>query len=88
MTAATIRSLIQKLLLHFELRIKDIVWEVLKSTSNQNILWRAAEMCYEQAISCSGSLHADDYFDLLEEACLAWLYDPDFDSERYYEHGN
>jgi hypothetical protein len=43
---------------------------------------------YEQATSRSGSLHVDDYFDPLEEACLAWLYDPDFDSERYYEHEN
>jgi hypothetical protein len=51
-------------------------------------LWRAAEACYEQAISPSGTLHADDYFDPLEEACLEWLYDPDFDSERYYEHEN
>jgi hypothetical protein len=78
----------EKLISHFESTIKGIVREVVESTSNQNVLWRAAEVCYEQATSRSGSLHADDYFDPLEEACLAWPYDHDFDSERYYEHEN
>jgi hypothetical protein len=68
--------------------IIDIVREVLESTNDQDVLWRAAEACYEQAIRPDGSLCADDYFDPLGEACLAWPYDPDFDSERYYEHEN
>jgi hypothetical protein len=82
------RPPIQKLLSHFDTKIKDIVREVLNKTSDQNVLWRAAEECYKQAISPSGSLHADDYFDPLEEACLEWPYDPDFESEEYYEHEN
>jgi hypothetical protein len=48
-------------------------------------LWRVAETGYEQAIRPNGSLRADDHFDPLEEACLAWPYDLDFDSERYYD---
>lgn len=62
--------------------------KVLESTNNQDVLWRAVKGCYEQAIRHAGSLRADDYFDPLEDACLAWPYDPDFDSERYYEHEN
>jgi hypothetical protein len=31
-------------------------------------------------------MHEDNYFDLLEETCLEWPYDPGFDSEEYYEH--
>jgi len=88
MTIATTRSPIQMLLSHFESIIKDIVREVLKSTSNQDVLWRAAEKCYERAISPAGSLNADGYFDLLDKACLESPYAPKFDSERYHEHGN
>jgi hypothetical protein len=73
---------------HFESTIEDIVREVLESTSDNDVVWRAAEACDEKAIRPDGSLRADDYFDPLEEACLAWPYDPDFDSERYYEHEN
>ncbi|KAH9876392.1 hypothetical protein J1614_003871 [Plenodomus biglobosus] len=88
MAVATRSSPIKKLISHFESAIRDIVQEVLKSTSSRDVLWRAAEACYEQAISPAGSPHADDYFDPLEEACLAWPYDPHFDSESYYEHEN
>jgi hypothetical protein len=68
--------------------MKGIVREVLKHTNDQFVFWRATEVCYEQTNSRSGSLHADDYFDPLEEACLAWPYNPDFDSDRYYDHKN
>jgi hypothetical protein len=83
---ATRNSSIKELISYFMSTIKDIVWEVLGGTNDQDVLWRAAEVCYEQAIRPDGSLCADDYFDPLEEACLAWPYDPDFDSERYHEH--
>jgi hypothetical protein len=85
---ATRNSSIKELISHFKSPIKDIVREILESTIDQDVLWRAAEACYEQAIRPDGSLCADDYFDPLEESCLAWPYDPDFDSERYYEHEN
>jgi hypothetical protein len=85
---ATRNSSIKELISYFMSTIKDIVREVLGGTNDQDVLWRAAEACYEQAIRPDGILCADDYFHPLEEACLAWPYDPDFDSERYYEHEN
>ena len=80
------RPPIQELLSHFDKQIKDIVREVLNNTSDWNVLWKVAEECYNQVTSPSGNLHADDYFVPLEEACLEWPYDPDFESEEYYEH--
>lgn len=76
----------QELFSHFDKKIRNIIREVLNNTSDQNMLWKVAEECYRQAASPSGILHADDYFIPLEEACLQWPYDPDFESEEYYEH--
>ncbi|KAL5430181.1 hypothetical protein PMIN06_012591 [Paraphaeosphaeria minitans] len=80
--------LIEKLFAHFDEEIKNIIWKVLNDTSDQSMEWRVAEECYKQADSPLGSLHADGYFDPLEEAQLEWPYDPDFESEEYYEHEN
>jgi hypothetical protein len=33
-----------------------------------------------------GSLDADDYYIPLEESYLAWPFDPDFETDQYYEH--
>jgi hypothetical protein len=82
------RPPIQELFSHFDKKIRNIIREVLNNTSDQNMLWKVAEECYKQAASPSGILHADDYFIPLEEACLQWPYDPDFESEEYYEHEN
>ena len=77
-----------KILSHFDKQIRDIVREVLNNTSDRDVLWKVAEECYNQVTSPSGDLYADDYFVPLEEACLEWPYDPDFESEEYYEHEN
>jgi hypothetical protein len=77
-----------KILSHFDKQIKDIVREVVNNTSDRDVLWKVAEECYNQANSPSGTLHADDYFIPIEEACLGWPYDSDFESEEYYEHEN
>lgn len=79
---------IQELFSHFDKEIRNIVRQVLNNSSDQNRLWRVAEECYKQAASPSGILQADDYFIPLEEACLQSPYDPDFESEEYYEHEN
>lgn len=81
-------SVIGHLLSHFDAKIRKIVREVLQSYSDQDILWRTAEECFEQAISPDGSLNANDYFDPLEEAVPEWPYDSGFDSEEYYDHEN
>jgi hypothetical protein len=88
-SAATIfdrRPPIQELFSHFDQEIRNIIREVFDTTSDQNMLWKVAEECYKQAASPSGILHADKYFIPLEEAHLQWPYDPDFESEEYYEH--
>ena len=42
----------------------------------------------EQVAEPCGNLDADHYFTPIDEACLEWPYDPDFESEEYYEHEN
>ncbi|EEU34828.1 uncharacterized protein NECHADRAFT_88411 [Fusarium vanettenii 77-13-4] len=79
----------KELLNHFDERIRVIVRDVLNSSNDGAcVLWKTAEECYNQAISPSGKLQSDDYFVPLEEACLEWPYDPDFESEEYYDHEN
>jgi hypothetical protein len=79
-------TLIQQLFAHFETKIRSIIRKAFKTTDNQSLLWKIAEECYKQANSRSGTLNADDYFIPLEEAQPVWLYDSDFESEKYYEH--
>jgi hypothetical protein len=81
-------TIVYKILSHFDKQIKDFVRQVLNNTSDREVLWKVAEECYNQVTSPSGNLNADDYFVPLEEACLEWPYDPDFESEEYYEHEN
>ncbi|PVI04182.1 hypothetical protein DM02DRAFT_640077 [Periconia macrospinosa] len=76
----------KELMLHFDSNIRNLIQEILDSTGDSDVIWRIAEKCYEQASSCFGSLRADAYFDPLEERCLGWPYDQDFESEDYYEH--
>ncbi|KAJ4213855.1 hypothetical protein NW757_014745, partial [Fusarium falciforme] len=79
----------KELLNHFDERIRVIVRDVLNSSNDGAcVLWKTAEECYNQAISPSGKLQSDDYFVPLEEASLEWPYDPDFESEEYYDHEN
>lgn len=77
-----------KILSHFEKRIKAIIRDVLNNASNHDVLWKVAEECYIQATKPSGKLDVDDYFAPLDEACLGWPYDSDFESEEYYDHEN
>lgn len=80
------RASIQDLLSHFDANIKTIVRNTINTHSDQSVLWRVAVECYQQAASPSGALHDDNYLIPLEEAHLQWPYDPDFESEDYYEH--
>ncbi|PKY05641.1 hypothetical protein P168DRAFT_127848 [Aspergillus campestris IBT 28561] len=80
---------VRKLLSHFIDDIMSIVREALDSTSDGgDVLREALEMCYAQAVDTSGVLHSDNYFVTLGEAYLAWPYDPDSESDDYYEHEN
>lgn len=80
-------TLVQKMLSHFTNELRSIARDVLNSTSDDNnVLRDTLEMCYGQALHASGTLHSDNYFIPLGEASLEWPYDPDFESEDYYEH--
>ncbi|KAK2763859.1 hypothetical protein FQN54_009477 [Arachnomyces sp. PD_36] len=80
-------SLVQKMLQHFTHELRNIVRNVLDSTSDDgNVLRETLEMSYDQALHTSGTLHSDNYFIPLGEASLGWPYDPDFESEAYYQH--
>lgn len=81
------RSGVQKLLTHFDEEIRRIVRKVLtNSTDGDRALCKISEECYNQATNTSGTLHSDSYFIPREEAQLEWPYDPDYQSEEYYEH--
>ncbi|KAK5444219.1 hypothetical protein LTS15_010572 [Exophiala xenobiotica] len=77
-----------KILPHFEKQIKDIISDVLNDNGDTTALWKVAEECYDQATKPFGKLDVENYFAPLEEAYLQWPYDPDFESEEYYEHEN
>ncbi|KAH6702046.1 hypothetical protein BKA61DRAFT_704642 [Leptodontidium sp. MPI-SDFR-AT-0119] len=81
------RSLLQRMLSHFDEQIRSIVQGVLSNSGYSNcVLWKIAEECYNQATSYSSALHPDNYFVKRDETCLEWPYDPDFEAEEYYEH--
>lgn len=77
-------SLVQRMLAYFDEQIRIVVRSVLDNSSN-GILWKIAEECYNQASSCSGSLHTSNYCSPRDEA-LERPYDPDYEAEQYYEH--
>ncbi|KAG9257184.1 uncharacterized protein F5Z01DRAFT_647920 [Emericellopsis atlantica] len=80
-------TLARKMLSHFDDKVKSIARDVLNSAGDDtNVLREILEMCYSQSLHTSGTLHSDNYFIPLGEASLEWPYDPDFESEQYYEH--
>ncbi|KAH6985540.1 hypothetical protein EDB80DRAFT_822422 [Ilyonectria destructans] len=82
-------TIINSLISHFDKRIMTISRDILDNSDNDPcVLWRIAEKCYMEAIRTSGKLHSDDYFIPLEETYLESPFDPDFESEEYYEHEN
>jgi hypothetical protein len=50
------------------------------------VMWKIAEECYNEANKTAGKIHSDHFFIPLEESYLESPYDPDFESEAYYEH--
>jgi hypothetical protein len=77
---------IEKLLSHFDTKIREVVRKVFDKADDQDVLWKVAEECYTRAMTPSGSLHANDYYVPLEQSDLEWPYDPDCESNEYYEH--
>ncbi|PWY85253.1 hypothetical protein BO83DRAFT_328311 [Aspergillus eucalypticola CBS 122712] len=83
-------TLEQKMLSHFSDEVKRIAGNVLddETTDESSVLRIILEECYAQALCDSGTLHPDEYFESLEESCFEEPYDPDFESEEFYEHEN
>jgi hypothetical protein len=78
---------VRKLLLHFESELERVI-----KKSYEDAEWGQASMveilqaCHIEA--SSGSLRVEDYFDSLYEAACESPYDPDLESEAYYDHEN
>lgn len=76
--------LVRDILSHFDDKLRSIIQDVLNSTSDDsNVLREILEMCHNQALDTSGSLHSDNYFILQAEARSGWPFDPE-----YYDHIN
>ncbi|KAM0425396.1 hypothetical protein ACHAPT_009453 [Fusarium lateritium] len=73
---------IPDILSHFDNDIRDITRELLdQSTDDTSVIWKIAESCYKEAVCTSGRLHSDQYWDLVEEACL----EPPSGSDEYQD---
>lgn len=85
-------ALVGKLLSHFDSKLSSIVKGVLeKSTDTDHdgssgVIREVLEKCYSQSLDPKGTLHVDSYIIEQNEASLAWPFDPDFESEEYYQH--
>ncbi|KUI57266.1 hypothetical protein VP1G_04591 [Cytospora mali] len=79
-------STVKKLLAHFDQKIIHIATKALETSDIKGayVCPKIAEDCYQASLD--GQLDANDYFTSLDEATLEWPYDPDFESEEYYEH--
>ena len=79
----------RRMSLFFEDGISRIVQNVLGiNEDDETTLLRILEECYSQSAHTFGMLHPDQFFDAKEETFLESPYDPDFESEAYYEHEN
>jgi len=77
----------KKLLSHFDGKLRKIIKHAMHNTINEETAMREIlERCYSQVVDPHGTLNCDDYYLALEEACLGWPYDLDFETEAYYEH--
>lgn len=90
MSLASPWTLVQKMLSHFSDEVKKIAGNVLddETIGERSVMRRILEECYAQALCDPGTLHPDEYFESLEESSFEEPYDPDFESEEYYEHEN
>lgn len=78
---------VSKLLLQMRPEIEAVVRTTYKASGwHQYTLVRVLEACQIQALR--GDLHVENYFATLYESSLESPYDPDFESEAYYDHEN
>lgn len=77
----------QEMVKSFEAEINSISHEILMETGNTSdtIRLQVVEKCYFETLR-GGKLDGDNYFGPRHDAALGWPYDPDYESEQYYEH--
>jgi hypothetical protein len=75
-----------RLLSHFDARLKSIARDVVSNSTidEESVLREILERCYSQAVDAQGALNCNDYYIPLDYPVNP--YDPDFESEQYYEH--
>ncbi|KAK4109385.1 hypothetical protein N656DRAFT_692126, partial [Canariomyces notabilis] len=75
-----------RLLSHFDARLKSIARDVVSNSTidEESVLREILERCYSQAVDAHGALNCNDYYIPLDYPVNP--YDPDFESEQYYEH--
>lgn len=78
----------KNILAHFRSELDNVVRKGLSGGGDGGALWMIVEECFTQSIRSNGALHSDSYYDLISEAGPELPYDPDFESEEYYEHEN
>ena len=77
------------ILTHFRRRIEQLVQEYLDSHiqgRNREDLIAILDKCIAKVND--GDLAAEEYYMEVDERALEWPYDPDYESEQYYEHEN
>jgi hypothetical protein len=79
--ASETRTLMDKMFSHFKIQIRKIIHDLLDTTSEQILLWKVAEECYNEAASDLGTLHASRYFESWEFSKL------EFESQARTEEG-
>ncbi|KAK0263170.1 hypothetical protein LTR91_022655 [Friedmanniomyces endolithicus] len=78
---------VKRLLLHFASQIESTVRNGLNRDADDDTKFcRIFETCYTNSLSEGRNLHVENYFIPLEEAALESPFDPDYESEQYYEH--
>lgn len=83
------QAIIQSMLTHFDDDIRAIVRGFRGASEDGTCtMWRVVEERYKQACDYGSDLHASDYNSMMDETALELPYDPDYDTENYYEHEN
>ncbi|KAM0715815.1 hypothetical protein Q7P37_008329 [Cladosporium fusiforme] len=76
---------VRKLFSHFESEVKAVIKDAYEDAGwDQGSMVRILETCHIQATH--GALRAKEYFALLYETCFQSPYDPEYESEAYYDH--
>jgi hypothetical protein len=80
------QHLIEKLLDYYDEQIQQIVRRALENAESEEVSWKAAEECYQQAIRPFGTLNAHSYLNRPKEAQSRQRVDSVFERKTHVEH--